>query len=46
MWKWIKGAATTIAEFGLPTGTTAYTLCLYAGTAALGDATIAAGGPG
>jgi cysteine-rich repeat protein len=39
-WKWIKGQATTFAELGLPTGTTAYTLCLYAGTAALGDATV------
>lgn len=43
VYKWIKGAATTTAEFGLPTGTTAYTLCLYAGTAALGDATIPPG---
>jgi cysteine-rich repeat protein len=43
VYKWIKGAATTTAEFGLPTGTTAYTLCLYAGTTALGDATIPSG---
>ena len=32
LWKWLKGAATTQADFGLPTGTTAYTLCLYAGS--------------
>lgn len=43
VFKWIKGQSTTFAELGLPTGTTAYTLCLYAGTAALGDATIAGG---
>ena len=34
LWKWLKGDATTQADFGLPTGTTAYTLCLYAGTTA------------
>lgn len=28
-WTWRKGAATTIADFGNPTTTTAYTLCLY-----------------
>jgi hypothetical protein len=31
-WKWTKGAATSNGDFGLPTGTTAYTLCLFAGT--------------
>jgi len=43
VWKWIKGQATSFAELGVPTGTTVYTLCLYAGTAALGDVTIASG---
>lgn len=40
IWKWIKGQPTSFAELGLPTGTTAYTLCLYAGTTALGEATV------
>lgn len=29
VWKWTRGQATTFAEFGLPTGTTAYALCIY-----------------
>ena len=33
-WKWLKGAATTQQEFGVPTGTSGYTLCIYAGTVA------------
>ena len=33
VWKWTKGAATTLAELGTPTGTTGYTLCIYAGSA-------------
>jgi hypothetical protein len=33
IWKWIKGDATTLAELGVPTGTTNYALCVYAGTA-------------
>jgi hypothetical protein len=32
-WKWLKGAATTLTELGVPTGTTNYALCVYAGTA-------------
>jgi hypothetical protein len=28
-WKWIKGAATSKPEFGLPTTATSYALCLY-----------------
>jgi len=32
-WKWLKGAATTVTELGVPTGTTNYALCIYAGTA-------------
>ena len=31
LWKWIKGDATTAADFGSPTGTTRYSLCLYRG---------------
>ena len=34
-WKWLKGAATTKAEFGDPTATTGYRLCLYDGTTTL-----------
>ncbi len=43
-WKWTKGAATSNGDFGLPTGTTAYTLCLFAGTtnALIGGADIPA----
>ena len=33
-WKWLKGDATTLEDFGVPTGTSNYTLCIYAGTAA------------
>jgi cysteine-rich repeat protein len=43
VWKWIKGESTMTSDFGTPTGTTSYTLCLYAGTTALGDATIPPG---
>ena len=32
-WKWTKGATTSDSDFGQPTGTTAYTLCVFAGTA-------------
>jgi hypothetical protein len=31
VFKWLKGAQTDVSDFGLPTGTTAYALCLYAG---------------
>jgi cysteine-rich repeat protein len=40
VWKWLKGAATTLAEFGNPAGTTAYSLCVYAGTTAVVSYTI------
>jgi len=30
-WKWTKGAATTLAEFGDPTSVTSYVACLYDG---------------
>jgi hypothetical protein len=29
VWKWIKGEATTLADFGDPTTTDAYTLCVF-----------------
>jgi hypothetical protein len=29
VWKWVKGDATAAADFGTPTGTTRYSLCLY-----------------
>ena len=31
-WKWIKGAATTLADLKDPTATADYALCIYAGT--------------
>ena len=34
VWKWVKGQSTTQAEFGVPTGTTQYALCIHAGTTA------------
>jgi len=34
VWKWLKGAQTTQDDFGMPTGTTAFSLCIYAGSAA------------
>lgn len=34
VWKWLRGAETTLDELGVPTGTTNYTLCVYAGTSA------------
>lgn len=32
-WKWIKGPSTNQADFGAPTATANYSLCLYTGTA-------------
>jgi 6-phosphogluconolactonase (cycloisomerase 2 family) len=29
VWKWVKGAETSFADFGDPSGTDSYTLCLY-----------------
>jgi hypothetical protein len=42
LWKWLKGAATTTDDFGVPTGTSAYTLCVYAGTAAIVEVAVPA----
>jgi cysteine-rich repeat protein len=33
VWKWLKGAVTSIGDLGDPTSTTNYALCMYAGTA-------------
>jgi predicted acyl esterase len=44
-WKWLKGAATTIADFGTPQTTTSYALCLYdGGSNLIASATMPAGG--
>src|SRR4029453_18206905 len=42
-WRWLKGAAATLPQFGVPTGSTAYALCIYAGTSktAIAEADIA-----
>jgi len=32
IWKWLKGPALGQTDFGDPTGTTSYNLCVYAGT--------------
>jgi len=42
VWKWLKGAATDVADFGDPTAATHYAVCLYAGTtpAVLGELTV------
>lgn len=34
VWKWLKGAETSLQDLSVPTGTTNYTLCVYAGTSA------------
>ncbi len=45
LWKWQKGAATTVADFGDPLGGTDYRLCLYDGASTLlASASIPAGG--
>ncbi len=43
-WKWGSGAATTLAEFGDPIGSTSYALCLYDGTTLISSSVIPAGG--
>ena len=43
-WKWMRGAATTIADFGDPTGTTSWAFCVYGGAQLLATAEVAAGG--
>ncbi|MFM7140616.1 MAG: hypothetical protein ACKO2K_01690, partial [Alphaproteobacteria bacterium] len=39
-WTWQRGAATALADFGDPTGTTAYRLCLWAGGTPLAEVRI------
>jgi hypothetical protein len=41
VWKWLKGQATSMADFGDPTSSTDYTLCLYAGYAGTAAALVA-----
>jgi hypothetical protein len=44
-WKWSKGSATTLADFGDPTRTDGYALCIYDGASSLVfTASAAAGG--
>jgi hypothetical protein len=42
-WKWLNGAATTASEFGNPTATTAYDLCLYDGSGLRASIAVPAG---
>ncbi|MBI3769879.1 MAG: penicillin acylase family protein [Deltaproteobacteria bacterium] len=44
LWKWGRGAATTKADFGDPTTTTGYELCLYDGANLISHTTVPAGG--
>lgn len=48
-WRWVRGAATTKAEFGNPLAAHSYELCLYDGSGLIGSATVPAaascGGP-
>src|SRR4030095_14163532 len=39
-WRWLKGAATTLNRFGAPSGSSAYALCIYAGTSSAAFAEI------
>src|SRR6185369_14920033 len=34
-WKWLKGSSTTLGEFGDPTTTDTYELCIYDGSSTL-----------
>jgi hypothetical protein len=44
-WRWLKGTATAKADFGDPTATTGYALCVYDGNSSLiASAAIPAGG--
>jgi hypothetical protein len=45
LWKWLKGAATTKAEFGDPVNSHTYELCIYGGSGLVGSATAPAGSP-
>src|SRR6185503_18982163 len=39
LWKWTRGAATTVADFGNPLASTSYSLCIYGGSQLLMTAT-------
>jgi hypothetical protein len=43
-WKWMRGAATTLAEFGDPVAGTDYLLCVYDGGGRIAAAAIPGGG--
>jgi glucose/arabinose dehydrogenase len=43
LWKWLKGAATDVSEFGDPVTSHAYQLCIYDGTGFLAGAAAPAG---
>jgi hypothetical protein len=43
-WKWTRGAATAIADFGNPTASTSYAFCVYGGAELLMGATAPAAG--
>ena len=43
IWKWLKGAAATQADFADPKTTAAYSFCLYAGGSLLTEATVPPG---
>lgn len=43
-WKWQKGSATTVADFGDPRTTDGWYLCLYDGTTRVSTAALPAGG--
>jgi len=44
VWKWLKGEATVVGDFGAPTLSTDFALCIYAGTVAIIEAEVAASG--
>ncbi|MEO6028797.1 MAG: PQQ-dependent sugar dehydrogenase [Candidatus Binatia bacterium] len=44
VWKWSKGAATSLSDFGDPTRGDGYELCLYDGNGLVGSATAPAAG--
>jgi hypothetical protein len=43
VWKWLKGVATTQTEFGDPTATTDYALCIYDNSGLLSQTVVSAG---
>jgi hypothetical protein len=43
-WKWSNGAATAVGDFGSPTTTASYAVCLYANDALVAPLSVPAGG--